>query len=312
MKALIRHAELEKLYDAIMARESLEFYGPTGSGKSYLLKQLKERLRGRRVPIHLDFNGIFDLGGLIHKLDSELNHQSQEHQNLAFRLRRFREESPVYLLRDLKAWLEYLLKLRDDLSQVGLDFLFIFENPELWELSDDLNGFLSHCRFLSESPNSQMLLVSNKPWEIFNSVPLKDLSLDEIWEQANAEEEKVYNYCRANLAFIKEWLAVSASAEAKTALFFKSKQAIYQSLKARFTPLQWRLLRAIAKYEKVEQPHAFKFLVEHKLGAASSVERALRNLLDTGFLVKKEEGYLVASPLLHRWMQFLYYKQSLA
>lgn len=311
MKDLIREAELEAIYHKIMARENLEVFAPLGSGKSYLCEALKDRLRGRRVCLHIEFGGLYDLKGLVIRLDAALVQAEQNHQNLAFQLRRFREEHPLYRLEDIEDLKSYLQELRDQFSQVGLDFLFIFENPEYWELDSVVMDLLKSLVKLSQSPNSQILLVSENAWQVFPPFPLRVLEANDIWEKPNENQIALLDYCRSNLSFLKKWQNTEVATGSKTAAFFKTYSPIFRSLRRRFTPLQWKLLRSIAKYEQVAQPHAFKFLVKHQLGAASSVERALRNLSDSGFLERREEGYRLVDPLLHRWLQWIYYQQKL-
>lgn len=231
------------------------------------------------------------------------------HPNLTFQLKRFREENPVYLVQDLQGLEAYMLKLRDHLALVGLDFLFILENLEDWDLKEPLEHFLPSVKALSECPNTQILVANTKALLGLSPLKLGDLSIDAIWEAPGPDQEKVMAYCRGNIGFIKSWLEV-ASQENANALFFKARHPLFTMMRGRFTDLQWKLLRSIAHYELVEQPHAFAFLVKHNFEAASSVERALRNLLDTRFLQKTKEGYRTANPLMHRWMQYVYDRKT--
>ena len=82
--------------------------------------------------------------------------------------------------------------------------------------------------------------------------------------------------------------------------------AIYYNFRKRFTDLQWKLLLAIACEERVLHPHAFEFLINYRLGAASSVERALRNLSDTGIIQNTPEGWKVSDIRFQRWLVQLY------
>ncbi|MDZ7848457.1 MAG: hypothetical protein U5L96_17845 [Owenweeksia sp.] len=63
---------------------------------------------------------------------------------------------------------------------------------------------------------------------------------------------------------------------------------------------------AIAAEGRVAQPHSFDFLVNYRLGAASSVERALRNLSDTGIIHQAENGWRVSQIIFQRWIEWLY------
>lgn len=117
-------------------------------------------------------------------------------------------------------------------------------------------------------------------------------------------EERAFAFSQGNLSILK---ALSSERDFKPQVLLDNHHPTFSLLRKRLTDLQWRLLKAIALQERVAQPHAFEFLVANKLGAASSVERALRNLLQTDLIIKEEEeGYRLSNTLLMRWIQSLY------
>lgn len=309
MKKLIRVEELDLIYHRIIGRQDLELIAASGAGKSYLIQRLIEKLEGRRVCFRLDLQASFQIAQLLHLLALEIDHLSDKHPNLAFQLKRFEKENPSYLVDSLVSFAKHLLKLRDHLSQVGLDFLFIFENPENWDFTEDFSAFHQEIEDLNNSPNLQVLIASTADLNVYPQFKLKDLALSDIWSENESWQGPLFSYCRGNLAFIKAFLPFHKNSES-TRDFFKSLSSSYLLLKNRCTILQWKLLRSIATYEMVKQPHAFDFLVKHQLGAASSVERALRNLVDSQLVERGPEGYRVSSPQLHRWLQFIYTGKS--
>jgi hypothetical protein len=58
----------------------------------------------------------------------------------------------------------------------------------------------------------------------------------------------------------------------------------------------------LAKEEPVANPLAQDLIAPYALGAASSVNTALKALLDKELIVRTEEGYRVHEVLLGRWL----------
>jgi len=71
------------------------------------------------------------------------------------------------------------------------------------------------------------------------------------------------------------------------------------------TDMQWKVLKAIAAEERVEQPNAKAFIQKYKLGAASSVNTALKMLLKTELVIQEDDAYLLQDVLLMRWAKRL-------
>jgi len=78
--------------------------------------------------------------------------------------------------------------------------------------------------------------------------------------------------------------------------------ATYQYL---LTDFQWRTLMAIAQAERVANPTSKQFLLQYKLGAASSVSSAVGMLTKKEFLVNHEGSLQLHDTLLMRWLQNL-------
>jgi uncharacterized protein len=75
------------------------------------------------------------------------------------------------------------------------------------------------------------------------------------------------------------------------------------------TAAQWQLLQAIAKEDKLYQPHASQFISRHKLGTPSNVKRSLEALLAKEMIYQEpgETGnyYRVYDCFLARWLERL-------
>lgn len=86
----------------------------------------------------------------------------------------------------------------------------------------------------------------------------------------------------------------------------ESNYFIYRNL---LSPVQWLLLKAIAKEEKVYHPTAKQFLMEHKIGTPANIQRALDALLSKEmiFAAHDENGrcFQVFDVFLSRWLEGL-------
>lgn len=315
MNQQIRKRDLQDAYDRIMARENLQFHGQVGAGKSYLLNELKQKLRGRRILLELEFKGIYQMEELVQSLRRRVENTSDQNAGLEYQVKRLHQEYLPGPAQDLSEFKNYLERLAGLIFTIGLDVVICLKEPEYCEVpnldTETLSqAFLEVCR----ASNLQFLVLSEETLlpEKFK-IKLQIPAAIDIWEEVSSLEEKQLRYSKGNLAFLKAIIEhTNKSGKLNCRMLFKSHEQQFQMLRKRFTTLQWNLLRALAGSESVNQPHAFNFLVEHKLGAASSVERALRNLLDTGYVLRTEDGYELKDPWLHRWIQHLYYHKDLA
>lgn len=86
----------------------------------------------------------------------------------------------------------------------------------------------------------------------------------------------------------------------------ESNYFIYRNI---LSPVQWLLLKAIAKEEKVYHPTAKQFLMQHQIGTPANVQRALDALLskEVVFAAHDEKGryYQVFDCFLSRWLENL-------
>jgi len=85
------------------------------------------------------------------------------------------------------------------------------------------------------------------------------------------------------------------------------QQMTYMQYRNLLSPIQWQLMIAIAKEGLVTEPQAQSFLQKHKIGAASSVRKALTALIDKEMIFSVETtgklAYRVYNLLLMRWLE---------
>lgn len=88
----------------------------------------------------------------------------------------------------------------------------------------------------------------------------------------------------------------------------KQFEPVYFNYRGMLTSLQWRVLKAIAREEKVFSPNSKDFIQQYKLGTAPSVNRALSSLLDQEhiskvYLESNQSYYRLNDVFLLHWLQ---------
>ncbi|MFN5417882.1 MAG: AAA family ATPase [Flavobacteriia bacterium] len=86
-------------------------------------------------------------------------------------------------------------------------------------------------------------------------------------------------------------------------------EIVFFQYRKMLTQNQWQLLKAIAKEDKMFQPNSAKMIQKHHLGTPSSIQRALKSLLDIEmiYIDYSEEGlyYTVYDCFMSRWLERL-------
>jgi len=85
----------------------------------------------------------------------------------------------------------------------------------------------------------------------------------------------------------------------------QEQQSHFYQIRQLITPFQWRLLSAIAFEGIVHQPLASDFIRRYELKAASSVQTALKALLEKALIIQ-ENGYEVQDVLLAEWLRRMF------
>ncbi len=85
-----------------------------------------------------------------------------------------------------------------------------------------------------------------------------------------------------------------------------ANEVIYREILSNVTVSQKTLLLAIASEKVVKSPTAAQFIKKHSLMSASSVQSALRILLNNSLVVKEADGYKINDPLLRIFINNIY------
>lgn len=77
----------------------------------------------------------------------------------------------------------------------------------------------------------------------------------------------------------------------------------YETMMSLLTANQVKLLKAIAKENKIEKPQSVDFIKRHNLPSSSSVKTALDVLTDKELVYHDEDGYIVYDRFLNLWLR---------
>ncbi len=77
----------------------------------------------------------------------------------------------------------------------------------------------------------------------------------------------------------------------------------YENLLAAYPISNVRLIKAIAKSKLIKEINSGEFITENKLKAASSVNSALKNLIDKELVYKTPDGYIVYDHFMAIWLR---------
>ncbi len=311
-----RTHDLTVLYDLVMQRTPIFLAAPDGMGKSFLLQQLISKLEQRRVCFYISMRGYLSFQQFIEDWIAEISRVAAGHNNLQYQFKRFLESNSPLRLQKIGEALEWCHHLSQMLAQVSLDFLFIFEDLEEWEAEAGDESIHQFFQSVGSARNAQLLFTANLSAFTKPDIPgithytLEPLAAESVWpEGPTAEQKLAYEYTGGHTGFLLHLTRYQANGDNFSAASEKLMQEIhprFKLFKNRFTNLQWKLLMAIALEGSVEQPHAFNFLVHYKLGAASSVERALKNLSDSGVIQQRNKAWQLTQTIHERWLQWLY------
>jgi len=84
-------------------------------------------------------------------------------------------------------------------------------------------------------------------------------------------------------------------------------EGVYYQYRNLLTKAQWKLLKALAVEEKVEQPYSVQFLNKHNLGTSAMVKRSIESLIQKEMVYRniavEKPYYEVYDKFLMRWLQ---------
>ena len=88
-------------------------------------------------------------------------------------------------------------------------------------------------------------------------------------------------------------------------MIINEKEYIYYNYRNLLTPFQFKLLKAIAKEKVISKPNSKEFIWKHKLNQASSVNRAIKSLIDKEMICEENGNYKVYDMFFSKWLDKL-------
>lgn len=84
----------------------------------------------------------------------------------------------------------------------------------------------------------------------------------------------------------------------------EQEDVTYKSYCGTFTKTQFRLIKAIAKADRVSNIYEKSFIQRYDLASASSIQRALSSLIELSFVMKEGDSeYYIYDPLFSYWLK---------
>ncbi|MCD6113467.1 MAG: hypothetical protein J7J86_09435 [Bacteroidales bacterium] len=83
----------------------------------------------------------------------------------------------------------------------------------------------------------------------------------------------------------------------------KEKEYVYFNYRNILTPLQFNLLKAIAKERTLEKPNSSTFIKKYNFTQASSINKALKYLLNKEMIYYEDNVYKVYDVFLSKWLE---------
>ena len=134
------------------------------------------------------------------------------------------------------------------------------------------------------------------------SVTITGEALDRITEITGLHTFYVQYFCNRLYSEYKK--IDSDDVDQSLITILRENEPVYASYLNLLTPTQYRVLKAIALNDGIENPLSKEFLSRYDLGAASSVSQAIKSLSDKEFVFFSKGRYRLNDVFLAQWIIF--------
>jgi hypothetical protein len=132
------------------------------------------------------------------------------------------------------------------------------------------------------------------------SVSISPVALDRIVEITGLHTFYVQYFCNR---LFSEYKSIDADDVDKTLIaILKENEPVYASYLNLLTTTQYRVLKAIAQNDGIDNPLSNEFLSKYDLGAASSVSQAIKSLSDKEFVFFSKNRHRLNDVFLAQWI----------
>jgi uncharacterized protein len=201
--------------------------------------------------------------------------------------------------------------LRTHLQQLKkTSFIFCGSNQKM--MHDIFNS--AKRPFFASCSNLNLGYIEEKTYKLFiqkkfteNKRTIDEECLNFICEWTKCHTFYTQYFCNTLFAQNKKQNRIENAREVALSILKLNESTFYQ-YKNLLTEAQWRLLRAIAKEEKLFQPQAKRFISQHHLDTPAMVKRGLDALLNKEIVLYnsgvERPYYEVYDKFLMRWLQY--------
>jgi len=233
-----------------------------------------------------------------HTLDSVFSYLSRQKQHISIALDEF-QQIAIYPERYMEATLRTMIQplnnvsfifsgskkhiLSDIFSSPGRPFFNSTEIMEIGTIDTD-----DYYKFITGHFNTHKIKIDRK-------------ALDLLKEYTSMHTFYVQFLCNRLFS-----AGLKTIGEKEVIIMYRQvlseNEPVYASFINLITPFQFRLLRAIAKKEGATGLTSKKFLQENNLGAASSVNTAIKALVEKDFIYREENRYYLVDRFFSGWI----------
>jgi AAA+ ATPase superfamily predicted ATPase len=320
---LIRHlfykAEKKKkfipVYLDIMATTSLrefsEIFGRavlTAIGKNEtMMKKILKSLSALRLKLTIDhLTGqpalsldVNNAREAEHSLETIFRYIADQTQHIAIAIDEF-QQITAYPEKNLEAILRTHLQTVNNVS-------FIFSGSRKHILSEifsapdrPLYNITEMMELGGISPELYRKFINEKFKK--DSISISGPALDRIVEITRLHTFYVQYFCNR---LYSEYRNIEADDVNQTLLsIVRENEPVYANYLNLLTAMQYRVLKAIALNDGIENPTSKEFLSKYDLGAASSVSQAVKSLSDKEFVFFSNNRYRLNDVFLEQWIVY--------
>jgi AAA+ ATPase superfamily predicted ATPase len=135
-----------------------------------------------------------------------------------------------------------------------------------------------------------------------NGLKIEASAIDYLLELTSAHTFYVQYLC--NRLFSEQGRTGREAVDSMLIKIITENEAVYANYINLLTPLQFRILRAIALKDGIQNPTSNEFLSTYGLGAASSVSLAVKSLTNKEFITTIDRKYVLNDLFFNSWLKY--------
>jgi RecG-like helicase len=132
------------------------------------------------------------------------------------------------------------------------------------------------------------------------SISIYDTALDRIVEITGLHTFYVQYFC--NRLYSEHKSIGNDDVDQTLITILRENEPVYASYLNLLTTMQYRVLKAIAQNDGIDNPLSKEFLSKYNLGAASSVSQAIKSLSEKEFVFYSKNRYRLNDVFLAQWI----------